>query len=165
MDDQLKNVLIVCVAAYAAIVSTAVLFGIYINGVLAKLPSLPYEPMEIWLVLTNVKIVNLFLSVSLILITYLYYKSKPKRFRKQQSDERGFFHLIEGSLMSAPLPHKLDVGERWSCFLPQSEEIEKMAKDFLYIVCEDASSKTTHKMAKTLLNLESLVDKSKKLNE
>lgn len=81
-------------------------------------------------------------------IALRYYKTKQSRWRKQKADKRGFFNeLIRPT---APLPHKLDVGEEWSGLILQTEDIEKLSREgFLYFEVEDSSTSNVRAFSKT----------------
>ena len=84
---------------------------------------------------------------TLALITFRYYKSKLRKWRKDKSLQRGFFN--PGNATS-PLPYKLDVGAEWSCIVDQTPEIEKMAREgYFYVEAEDSSTSKPMKFART----------------
>jgi len=75
------------------------------------------------------------------LVTFKYYATKPKRWRKQNPDKSGVF--LDMVRATAPLPHKLDVGTEWSGLVFQTEELEKLARSgYFYVHAEDSTKHT-----------------------
>jgi len=69
------------------------------------------------------------------LLTFRYYQAEPKNF-KIAPDKQGVFNLFTSYLQGTPppLPKKLETGEVWSNILPQTPDLEEMAREgFLYI--------------------------------
>jgi hypothetical protein len=95
--------------------------------------------------------------VKLKMLTYHFFKEKPKKNNKTKlPDEAGFWNLINSNLVSAPLPHKIEVGDEWTVLLIQTEEIEKKVNEgFYYIVAEDSITDNLFDTARTLLELKS----------
>lgn len=92
-------------------------------------------------------------ATTLQLITFRFYKTSPRKWRKEKADKRGLFQSPISP--SAPLPHKLDVGEVWSGMFLQTEEIEQMSKDgYFYFEAEDSSTFNAMKHARARLLLE-----------
>jgi hypothetical protein len=89
---------------------------------------------------------------TLVLITFRYYRTKPNRWRKNKSEQRGLFQPLRAT---ADLPYKLDVGSEWSCIVYQTEELEKMATEgYFYIEAEDTSTSKSLKFSRSRLLLE-----------
>jgi len=81
------------------------------------------------------------------LITFRYLKSKFRRWRKQKSEQRGFFNPGNPT---APLPYKLEVGAEWKCIVNQTPEIEKMSREgYFYVEVEDSSTSNHKKFARS----------------
>jgi len=73
-------------------------------------------------------------------LTFRYYATKPKRFRKQDPDQLGVFMKMVRA--TAQLPYKLDVGAEWSGLVLQTDELEKLARNgYFYVHAEDSASK------------------------
>ncbi|MGH9928234.1 MAG: hypothetical protein ACREA9_03290 [Pyrinomonadaceae bacterium] len=91
-------------------------------------------------------------ATTLALMTFRFYKTKPRRWRTQLADTRG---LINPSRPTAPLPYKLDVGSRWSGLIFQTDEIEKMARTgYFFVEAEDTATQKASKFARGRLVLE-----------
>lgn len=89
---------------------------------------------------------------TLVLITFRYYKTKPNRWRKNKSEQRGLFNPLRPT---ANLPYRLDVGAKWSCLVYQTKELEEMSKDgYFYIEAEDTSTSKSTKFSRSRLLLE-----------
>jgi len=86
------------------------------------------------------------------LIALRYFKSKPRKWRKQKAEQRGFFNPRNPT---APLPYKLEVGAEWSGVVEQTPEIERMSREgYFYIEAEDSSTSTSLKNARGRLLLD-----------
>lgn len=87
-------------------------------------------------------------------LTYRYYKHKPSRFRKTQSEEQGFFNLFV--ITPPPLPFKLEVGSEWSHLLVLHGSTEEKARSgYFFIEIEDTTPTSSLKFARTRLELNS----------
>jgi hypothetical protein len=85
--------------------------------------------------------------VTIGLITFRYFKSKFRKWGKQESEQRGLFNP---GTPTAPLPYKLDVGASWRCVVNQTPQIEKMSRDgFFYVEVEDTSTSNWKKFARS----------------
>lgn len=171
MDDSTRNILTVILASYAALVSTTVLLWDLYKWRVSKTPNLVITANG-GMVSTERRDRNTYISVRVVnigekavklhLISYEFYKNKPSKFNKRKPDEIGLFNLFGSQMVSAPLPHKIEVGEDWTGFLIQTEELEQKVKEgFFYILANDSSTQATKKIARTHLILsEALKDKN-----
>lgn len=81
------------------------------------------------------------------LITFRYMKSKFQKWRKQKSEQRGFFNPGNPTAL---LPYKLEVGAEWKCIVDQTPEIERMAREgYFYVEVEDSSTSNWKKFARS----------------
>jgi len=91
-------------------------------------------------------------ATTLAVMTFRYYTTKPRRWRKQNAESRGLFNPLRPT---APLPYKLEVGARWSGLVFQTAELEKMARTgYFYVEAEDTHTQNASKFARGRLVFE-----------
>ena len=89
---------------------------------------------------------------TVVLITFRYLKSKFRKWRKQESEQRGFFNPGNPT---APLPYRLEVGAEWKCIVNQTPEIEKMSREgYFYVEVEDSSTSNPKKFTRSRFMLD-----------
>jgi hypothetical protein len=77
-----------------------------------------------------------------------YFKQRPPRWRNAMPDTEGV--IAEPISPSKQLPHKLEVGEQWSCLIIETDEFRQWSREgYLYFYITDSATKDFRKFAKT----------------
>jgi hypothetical protein len=85
-------------------------------------------------------------------ITYRYFKTKPKTWKKAKADELGILNLLHKR--TSAVPHKLEPGDEWTHIFILTASVEEKARNgYFYLEAVDSVTENALKFGKTLLKL------------